>query len=73
MSDFHESPGQDVLQVAPNELEHIKRTVSGSTRTDLIVLECDRLAVVLGNPGIGYTDPEDVSTQISERALTISN
>ena len=70
--DLHKALWQDMLQIAPNELQHIECTCSGSARTDLVVLEGDPLAVIVHDSGIGDGYPEYICAEILEHALSIS-
>ncbi len=73
MPDLHEALWQNMLEITPDELKHIKRTFPGSFGADLVVLESDLGTIVIGDPGIGDGYAEDVSTQVCECALAISN
>ena len=71
--DLDEAFGQDVHQVAPNELHDVQRQSSPFGGTHFLVFEGDGLSVVVEDAGIADGDAGDVGAEVFEGAVSLSD
>lgn len=71
--DFDEAFGQDVHQVAPNELHDVQRQPSPFGRTHFLVFEGDGWSVVMENSGVADGDAGDVGAEVFQGAVSLSD